>query len=172
MQNELSIHDACSSIISVLHECIGGAEESGAFLEPGPHGLLHVLDAIDAEQASRPSAGASVATHALHVAFSLDVFLAWIRGNNAITPDWTASWAQSAVTEEEWKTLRSRIAIQASQLEAAIAAHAPADAKALWGALGALAHTAFHLGCIQIKVDALLDADSHLELEKAPHHPT
>ena len=71
---------ATGQLLTVLEETFVGAGEFGAFLEPGPNGLLPLLVQLSAKDASRPVAGASIATHALHVAFSLEAFTDWVKG--------------------------------------------------------------------------------------------
>ncbi len=139
----------------VLRESFYGAEQAGAFLDPGPNGLLPVLRKLSAQDASTPVAGASIACHALHVAFSLDAFTDWIGGVRDITYDWEQSWRKSEVRAEEWVFLLERLESQYQRLGDAIAANASRDVKACWGMAGVLAHTAFHLGAIQVKVDEL-----------------
>jgi hypothetical protein len=146
---------APAALVSVLRECFHGAGEAGAFLDPGQGGLVALLAGLTAAEASTPVAGTSVARHALHVAFSLDVFAEWIGGVRDVEYDWARSWAQGEVDENQWRALRARLAQGFEALEAAVARHAARDAQAAWGAAGALAHTAYHLGMIQIKVDEL-----------------
>ena len=49
----------------------------------------------------------------------------------------------------------TRVGSTAETLKQAIDRHAPVDAKSDWGLPGVLAHTAYHLGAIQVKTDAL-----------------
>jgi hypothetical protein len=151
---------APAALVSVLRECFHGAGEAGAFLDPGQGGLLALLASLSAAEASAPVAGASVARHALHVAFSLDVFAEWIGGLRDVEYDWAQSWARGEVDQGQWLALRERLALGLAALEAAVARHAARDAQAAWGAAGALAHTAYHLGMIQLKVDELRAAQA------------
>lgn len=141
--------------ITVLTECFDGAGERGAFLDPGEHGLIGMLRTLTAGEASTPVAGASVATHALHVAFSLDAFGGWIAGVRDVEYDWSQSWAKSEVTSEEWLALLDRLERQRTELEETIRTHASTDLEASWGAMGVLAHTAYHLGAVTVKIDEL-----------------
>lgn len=147
-----------AALVSVLHECFHGAQQEGAFLDPAPGGqggLTALLGELTAQQASTPVAGESIARHALHVAFSLDVFAEWIEGVRGVEYDWVGSWAQGEVDKAQWRALQGRLIRGASVLEKAVARHTPRDPQAAWAAAGALAHTAYHLGMIQLKVDAL-----------------
>ncbi|MGE4422813.1 MAG: hypothetical protein AB7D39_10990 [Pseudodesulfovibrio sp.] len=153
----VSAQELVRAVLGVVRECFNGAEDRGAFLEPGQGGLLALLQGLSATEASTPVAGASVATHALHVAFSLDAFTDWIEGVRDKEYDWDSSWAVSTVNEREWSVLCQRLADQAERLGEAIERRAPADLEAAWGAAGVLAHTAYHLGAVQVKADALSD---------------
>lgn len=148
-----------NAILNVLRECFYGAGDKGAFLDPGPNGLFALLKSLSAQEASLPVAGASIATHALHVAFSLDVFAQWIQGVRGVTYDWDTSWEKNEVSETEWNELLCKMEGQCLDLEQAIMQQAASDVEAMWGAAGALAHTAYHLGIIQVKIDALRKVD-------------
>ena len=152
---KLAASEFSEVMLSVLRECFQGAEKHGAFLDPGPNGLLNLLRKVTAKEASGAVAGASIATHALHVAFSLDAFIGWIQGVRDVEYDWEASWARHEVGEEEWDALLERLQEQHGLLEKAVQENAVFDRDAFWGAAGVLAHTAYHLGIIQVKIDAL-----------------
>ena len=153
----ISAQELVEAVLGVVDECFDGAMDRGAFLVPGQGGLLALLQGVTAPQASTPIAGASIATHALHLAFSLDAFTDWIEGERDRKHDWNSSWSVSTVDEREWRTLCRRMADQAEKLREAIRGKAPVDPKSAWGAAGALAHTAYHLGAVQVKADALFE---------------
>ncbi|WP_207263618.1 hypothetical protein [Desulfovibrio sp. Huiquan2017] len=154
-ESSISAKELVQALLGVIGECFDGAREHGAFLNPDEGGLLALLGGLSARQASTPVAGDSVATHALHLSFSLDVFTDWISGVRDKTYDWEKSWSQNSVDEQEWRALLDHMAAQAKTLGKAIGNRAPVDPDAAWGAFGALAHTAFHLGAVQVKVDVL-----------------
>jgi hypothetical protein len=156
MKNDtLSPHQVIDALLGVVGECFDGAQDKGAFLNPGEGGLLDLLGTFSAHQASTPAAGTSMATHALHLSFSLDVFTDWIEGVRDKEYDWNASWEKSAVSEGEWRELLERIAAQAEILKQAIERHAPNDPESAWGAAGAGPHPADPLGALQVKADVL-----------------
>lgn len=142
-------------LLRVLAECFHGAEETGAFLDPGANGLIQVLARFSAAEASRPVAGSSIATHCLHLAFSLDAFHDYIAGRRDIAYDWATSWAKGTVNEADWRALLERLDRQHEELARAIR-EVPPEPEVLWAAAGLLAHTAFHLGAIQVKADELI----------------
>ncbi len=149
--------DVADAIIPALRDCFHGAGDEESFLDPGPYGLLDVMRKLSASEASKPVAGASIATHALHVAFSLDAYREWISGVRDVVHDWEKSWEKSQVTEKEWRELTAGIEEQYDRLRQAIKTHVPQDALSLSGAASVIAHTAYHLGMIQLKADALAE---------------
>ncbi|THB66470.1 MAG: hypothetical protein D6E12_10485 [Desulfovibrio sp.] len=153
--SELTAQHIVEELLRIFDECFLGADKAGAFLEPGPNGLLGLLEQLSAEQASQPAAGASVAAHARHVAFSLNAFHEWIQGKRDITYDWKRSWQQHIVDDDQWRQLQKEIRGHHDALKTAITTNAPVDAKSAWGAVGVLTHTAYHLGAIQVKFDEL-----------------
>ncbi|NIQ55725.1 MAG: hypothetical protein GWN71_20915, partial [Gammaproteobacteria bacterium] len=55
-------------------------------------GLFGTLRRSSAAEASRPIGGTSIAAHANHVAFGLEVAADWIRGGRE-PRDWRESWS-------------------------------------------------------------------------------
>ena len=67
---------AIEEILYALDECFDGEGRSGGvFLEPEDPGLISILAALDAKDASRPIAGMSIAANIYHLIFALDVFI-------------------------------------------------------------------------------------------------
>lgn len=112
-------------------------------------GLFATLDALTAGQASQSTAlGVSVAAHAAHVAYHLEVTLRWVNGDRGPF-DWPGSFAPGAVDEAAWAATRARVraAYDALAAWAAVRPHWNEDAA---GALAAsAAHAAYHLGAIR-----------------------
>jgi len=65
-------------------------------------------------------AGAFIAPHALHVAFSLEAYREWISGIRDIDYDWEKSWEKSRGTDEEWRDLTAKIEEQYDGLRQAV----------------------------------------------------
>ena len=83
-------------------------------------GFFAVLDTLSAAEASRPMrpGGPTVAGHAHHAGFHLDMSSAWLRGDRE-SRDWDLSWQVKTVDEPAWAALRRRLRQQyASLLEA------------------------------------------------------
>lgn len=145
------------SWLEVLAEaCEGGKPGQGtAFLDntradgSGNHGLFATLEGLTAEQASKPTAlGQSIAAHAAHTAYHLEVGVRWAAGDRGPF-DWKGSFEPSTVNPEQWDALRNRVraAYQAALELAQNTPHWDEDAA---GSLAAsLAHVCYHLGAIR-----------------------
>lgn len=136
----------------VLHEAFEGSPHSGTYFSDKGASLFGTIDGLTAEQASRPSgpSGTTIAGHVHHMAFSADASTAWIRGDRA-PRDWEQSWTVRNVTDAEWSDLRERLRQAYDELQAALEDAALASEEAFGGALGVVAHAAYHLACIRQK---------------------
>lgn len=139
--------------VDVFKECFNGEPDgTGAFLSPSSPGILTLTGNLTAGEASKPAAGAPIATHAKHLSWSLDLFLDGVRqGKHPDELDWDGDWDDSPVTEDEWLALQAYMLKQIACLGALFAA----GGKGAYSAIGALAHTAYHLGAIQVKYDVI-----------------
>ena len=142
---------------AILRETFEGpAGPSTYYIDNDPKGgLFATLDGLSAAEASRPSGrgGATIAGHAFHVGFHVEVSAAELSGDKE-PRDWRRSWAVTAVDEAGWTDLRSRLRRQYEDLVRAIEA-APSESRdALATAIGAVAHAAYHLGAIRQRIAA------------------
>ncbi|GAA5515021.1 hypothetical protein Dcar01_03785 [Deinococcus carri] len=152
-------------ILDILKEAVEGGTpgQSTAFLDgtkadgSGNHGLLATLDGLSAAQASRDVNGSTVAGHARHTAFHMEVIVRWERDGDRGPFDWKGSFLPAQVDEEEWAALRERVrrAYEDLLAFARTQADAPASGDAVGGLTGAVAHVAYHLGSIRQMVKAL-----------------
>jgi hypothetical protein len=60
-------------------------------------------------------------------------------------------WSVITETDFEWTGLQQRLRESYDELRKSIAAHAPASVESIGGAVGAVAHAAYHLGAIRQK---------------------
>ena len=113
-------------------------------------GFFPTLDALSAEEASRaPRAGGStVAAHAGHLRFSLEVSRRWVRGERGPF-DWSRSWAVRQVDDAGWAELRAGIRQEYDAFRHALGEAKELDFLTLGGILGAVAHAAYHLGAVK-----------------------
>jgi hypothetical protein len=147
----------------VLHEaCEGGRPgQSTAFLDgtkadgSGNNGLLATLDNLSAKQASDPTVlGLSIAAHAAHTAYHLEVGVRWSRGDRGPF-DWPGSFEPRTVDEADWHTLRARVRAAYAATLALAQTTQHWDEDSAGGLAAALAHVAYHLGAVRQAVKLL-----------------
>ena len=152
-------------IVDILREALEGGEpgQGTAFVENTGadgvrYGLLPTLARLSAAQASQEVYGTSVAGHARHTAFHLEVLIRWDRDGERGAFDWKGSFLPLQTSEEEWPAVQQRLR---DAYEAVVAFAASQRDQAANGDLsgsfaGAAAHAAYHLGAIRqlIKVVA------------------
>ncbi|MDR1873922.1 MAG: hypothetical protein LBQ90_02755 [Synergistaceae bacterium] len=138
-----------------LHECFWGeGEDGGVFLESGEPGLLSMLDGLNASEASKPTAGMSVANHVHHLIFAVDVFMRRAAGDaDAFRVDWNTGWREQPLDDAEWAKMKKDLAERQEEVMPLVRE---------WGGkrrlvFGLLTHTVFHLGIIRVKFDVLKD---------------
>jgi len=139
---------------SLLAELFDGPAETECWILDGGTGkhLFGTLDGLDARQASaRPVPGhASVAGHANHLRFSLELLNRWSRGENPfLDVDWQSSWSVQSVTDEEWRELLAALRAEADAWQAAVPQPREWERIAFTGAMASAAHVAYHLGAIR-----------------------
>ena len=123
----------------------------GIFLDRGTS-LFETLATISAEEASRPVSVtcASIAAQVEHTRFYLEVCARYARGEHVGRVDWAATWTLTGVTPGEWEALKERLRATHQALLDALRAPATWESEfAVQGALGAVVHTAYHLGEIR-----------------------
>lgn len=154
-----------AGILAVLKEAVeGGVPGQGtAFLDgtkadgSGNHGLLATLAGLSAAQASRDVHGSTVAGHASHVAFHMEVIVRWERDSDRGPFDWQGSFQPARVGEEEWAEVRARVRRAYEELVRFARAQEgqEPDGDVTGGLTGAVAHVAYHLGAIRQMVKAV-----------------
>jgi hypothetical protein len=140
----------------VLREAFEGSPHTWTyFTDSGPSGgILGTIDGIDAATASKPfgTSGTTIAGHVHHMAFSAAASTAWIRGDRS-PRDWNESWRVRSVSGPEWTELREKLREEYHELQAAVEDAALASEDALGGAVGVVAHAAYHLAHIRQRVN-------------------
>ena len=124
----------------------------GIFLDKGTS-MFETLATLSAEQASVPVGGkcATLAAQVKHVTFYLDVLEKSVRTQQFERVDWGQVWRETrAVTPEEWEALKVGLRASYDRLKALIHDHTewPSE-REIGGAMGAIVHTAYHLGEIR-----------------------
>ena len=113
----------------------------------GVFGTIGGLSAAVASRTGGPG-GTTIAGHVHHLSSSVALSTKSLRGEPT-SRDRTHSWTVSVVDEAAWAALRARLREEYDRLVVAVEMHARWDEDALGVAIGALAHTAYHLGAIR-----------------------
>jgi hypothetical protein len=141
------------SLKLLFTELIDGPGDQCYMLNMGDAGLLKSLDGLSAASASAssPSGGASIAAHVDHVLYGFQLLNRWMAGeaNPWADADWTASWKRQVVSDDEWVALRQDLGTQARKWQRAIAQANDLEGVELNGAIGSIAHLAYHFGAIR-----------------------
>jgi hypothetical protein len=124
----------------------------GIYLDKGTS-LFETLAGISAAEASIPVGGkwATLAAQVKHIAFYLDVVDKTARDPNYPKVDWDEIWRETgAVTAVEWDEIQTNLRQSYDRLKLLISETAewPSE-RHIGGAIGAIAHTAYHLGEIR-----------------------
>jgi len=113
-------------------------------------GVFGTIGGLSAAAASREGGPGrtTIAGHVHHLTSSVALSTRGLRGEPT-SRDRTRSWTVSAVDDPAWAALRARLREEYEGLLVAVETHAQWDEDALGVAIGALAHTAYHLGAIR-----------------------
>ena len=116
----------------------------------GPEGGVHgTLADVTAEEASRDLVGATIAGHAYHLWWAMDMVNRFVAGE-APNGTWADSWSVAVVTPAEWDRLRQDLRQAAERLLTNAAAGTDwAEENQVRGALASYGHAAYHLGAIR-----------------------
>ena len=122
-------------------------------------GLFATISGLSALQASQRGGPGhtTIAGHIHHVSSSLVLSTRALSGEQT-SRDRGRSWTVTTVDDAGWADLRSRLRREYDSLRVAVETHAVWDEDALGVAVGAIAHTAYHLGAIRQRL-APRDAD-------------
>ena len=149
MPTEISREQFAKVLSSVIEEAFSTGD--AVFLDPGTS-LFETVDKLSADEASRmvPGGKTTIAGHVEHVRFYLWAIENFMIGNQPGKVDWGESWKVKTVNEEEWASVRKRCREAKESALASIKGFDDwNDEKKLGGAMGIVAHTAFHLGAIR-----------------------
>ena len=113
-------------------------------------GVFSTINGLTAAAASTPGGPShtTIAGHVHHLCSSLALSAAGLRGGSS-SRDRSGSWTVSIVDDGEWTALRARLRDEYEKLLVAVSTRAVWDEELLGVAMGAIAHTAYHLGAIR-----------------------
>jgi hypothetical protein len=148
----MNTRELTDTLTTLLSELVDGAPQEGAYmLNPGDPGLLRSLDRLSAAAASAaPGGGAPIAAHVEHLRYGLSLMNRWAAGENPFTDaDWSAAWRTTSVSDDEWARLRERLRDEAHRWLEALRTPRDVARIELNGAVGSIAHLAYHVGAIR-----------------------
>lgn len=124
----------------------------GIFLDPRTS-LFETLSEISASEASIPVGGrcATIAAQTAHVNFYLEVLERYLQTGENARVDWGEIWRTvHEVTPEEWVGLQDRLRQTYQRLLKQVETYDRWETEdSIAGAIGLVAHTAYHLGEIR-----------------------
>jgi DinB family protein len=139
---------------AVLRETFEGPQAKWTyFIDNKPDAAVFgTIEALTAEDASRPlgTGESTIASHVHHLAFALAEAADFLRGQRGDV-DWSESWRVRTVDEAGWTALKARLRAEYERLLRAVDDAAASGEEAFGGAVGVLAHAAYHLGAIRQK---------------------
>ncbi|WP_420596054.1 DinB family protein [Deinococcus sp.] len=120
----------------------------------GNNGIFGTLSGLSASQASDPTAlRLSVASHAAHMAYYLEVGLLFMRGETPSGPfAWMESFSPSVVDDAAWTALQTRLHAAYDEMMERLDAEEP---SAVEEGVNPAIHSAYHLGAIRQTVKLL-----------------
>jgi hypothetical protein len=144
------LHPVAKAARVVLDETFDNVR--GIFLDKNTS-FFETLDTISHEEASVPVGNgcATLAAQVKHTAFYLDVVDQSVRDPDMPRADWGHIWRTvSAVDAEEWEAIKAELRESYNRILTLID-ETPAwdDPRVIGGAMGMIAHTAYHLGEIR-----------------------
>lgn len=145
--------DAARIALEFLTEAYEGPPEGWSwFVNAAPDaGVFGAIEPLTAAQASRPLApgGRSIAAHAEHLRWSLDLTDRTLRGA-PWNPDWEQSWTVRTVTDEQWAALKAALRDAYGRVKATLESGPDLSNPMMLRGICALApHAAHHLGTIR-----------------------
>jgi hypothetical protein len=150
MSSTVSVDNLRKGLMAVLVETFERVE--GIYLDRGAS-MFETLATISAEEASRPVSAtcASLAAQVAHTTFYLDVIEKFVRGENPGKVDWNHIWnTVREVTPEEWDASIAALHDSHMRIQTLFQTYDQWDNDdAIGGAVGIIAHTAYHLGEIR-----------------------
>lgn len=150
MATQIQSEHFTAAIFALLDETFESVQ--GIYLDRGTS-LFETLATISAEEASIPVGGkcATLAAQVKHIAFYLDVLEKAVRSGQFEASDWGKIWREtSAVTPAEWEGMQAALRASYSRIRALVTDTTEwSNHMQIGGAIGVIAHTAYHLGEIR-----------------------
>ena len=144
------------AVRTLLKETYDGPKENASWYteaKPGS-GLFGTLEKISAEDASIPINGTTIAAQTDHTRYYLWVANSYLNGEEP-SKDWGASWKITNVDKIIWAQFTDELQQEYTTLLKKIDSLDSLDEQTSNGLLGALAHSAYHLGSIRQMIKSI-----------------
>lgn len=143
--------DFTKSLFALLRETFEGTNTAFGtmYLEQGK-GFFPTIEDVSAETASRSvvEGSTTIAAHCEHTRFYLEFLTDYLNENFKMV-DWKDSWNVKTVNETEWNALRGQMQKTYQKVNDMVTEVETWNDFKISGALGILAHTAYHLSAIR-----------------------
>jgi hypothetical protein len=144
------------AVRTLLKETFDGPEENASWYteaKPGS-GLFGTVGKLSAEDASIPVNGTTIAAQTDHIRYYLWVANSYLNGEEP-SKDWEASWKITNVDKITWAQFNEELQQEYTTLLKKIDSLDSLDEQTSNGLLGAIAHSAYHLGSIRQMIKAI-----------------
>jgi hypothetical protein len=143
--------DFTSSLFALFKETFESVNTAfGTMYIDKDTGFFATIEKIDAETASRSGSenSTTIAAHCEHTRFYLDFLNNYLKENFKMV-DWKDSWNTKTVNDTEWTALCGQLQKTYQNVTDTFNEIETWNDFKISGALGILAHTAYHLGAIR-----------------------
>ena len=147
--SDIRNEDFVNGLLNVLGETFD--EVNGFYLDRGDS-LFTTLATVSAAEASIPVGGkcATLAAQVKHTAFYLYVIDQLIRNPNFPRQDWGEIWRTvNVVTADEWQAIQAELRLRYDEIIQLVKDTPTWGEAEIGGAIGMVAHCAYHLGEIR-----------------------
>ncbi|MGM7722215.1 hypothetical protein [Metabacillus sp. Hm71] len=144
------------AVKTLLKETFEGPVENASWYteaKPGS-GLFGTLKQLSSEEASISVHGTSIAAQTDHTRYYLWVANSYLQGD-VPEKDWEASWKITSVEKITWAQYNDKLQQEYQTLLKTIDSLDSLDEQTSNGILGAIAHSAYHLGSIRQMIKAI-----------------
>ncbi|RTR26758.1 hypothetical protein EKG37_20855 [Robertmurraya yapensis] len=138
------------AVRTLLKETFDGPEENASWYteaKPGS-GLFGTLEKLSAKDASVSVNGTTIAAQTDHTRYYLWVANSYLNGEEP-KKDWEASWKITNINEMTWEQFNEELRQEYTTLLNKIDSLDSLDEETSHSLLGAIAHSAYHLGSIR-----------------------
>ena len=147
--SEIDREQIIEQLVGVFDEAFPHPQKPWSYFTdniPGA-GYEELLANLTADEVSRSRCNSSIAAHVNHMIFALETVAAWIRGERTFR-DWTSSWNVYEVESPEWERMKSHLKGSYMDARSALEQSALSSPESFGGAVGMIAHAAYHLSAI------------------------